>query len=117
MVKLNYKIKAFSILESMVSMVVVVIVFSLSAMVIANVTKTGMTRKKQDAYMLLKEMRNETIKNNRFIDEFVELNGLTLQKTILDYKGNEETRILLIEVLKGEEKIFESKELVIVKEE
>ena len=83
MVKLIHKIKAFSIIESMVSMVIVVIVFSLSSMVIANVTKTGISKEKQDAYILVKSMRNETLKNERFIDETIEVKGLLIEKTIL----------------------------------
>ncbi|MBL4669088.1 MAG: hypothetical protein HRT73_13090 [Flavobacteriales bacterium] len=114
MVKLATKIKAFSIIESMVSMVIVVITFSLSAMVIANVTTTGISSEKQDAYMLVKTMRDETLKNNRFIDEAIEIKGLLIEKTILGYNRNEELRVLLIKALKGEKTLYESKEIIII---
>lgn len=98
----------------MVSMVIVVIVFSLSSMVIANVTKTGMSKEKQDAYILVKSLRNETLKNARFIDENIAINDLMIEKTILDYRNTENVGILLISVSKGEEKLFESRELIIL---
>jgi Tfp pilus assembly protein PilV len=117
MVKLKYKLKAFSIIESMVSMVIVVIVFSLSTMAIANVTTTGMSKEKQDAYMLVKQMRNITLKSERFIDESVEEKGLIIQKTILNYNRSEDLRVLLIEALKDEKKLFESREIILIKTE
>ncbi|PCI94570.1 MAG: hypothetical protein COB15_13695 [Flavobacteriales bacterium] len=116
MVKLSDKIKAFSIIESMVSMVIVVIVFSLSSMVIANVTKTGISKEKQDAYILVKSMRNETLKNERFIDETIEVKGLLIEKTILDYNRSEQLRVLLIKALKNEEILYISKEIITLKE-
>ncbi len=112
MAKLNDKIKAFSIIESMVSMVIVVIVFSLSSMVIGNVTKTGISKEKQDAYMLVKSMRDKTLKNNRFIDEAIEVNGLLIEKIITDYHRNEDLKILRIEASKNEEVLYTSKEII-----
>lgn len=117
MVKLNDKIKAFSIIESMVSMVIVVLMFSLSAMVIANVTTSGVSKEKQAAYMLVKSLRNETLRNYRFIDESVEVKGLLIEKTILNYNRNEALKVLLIEASKGEKKLYESKELIILTDE
>ena len=116
MAKLNFKIGAFSIIESMVAMVIVVIMFSLSAMVIANVSSTGISREKQDAYMLAQSMRNETLKNKRFIDEVVNVKKIVIEKTILDYNRDDKLKILQIEVLKGEEQLFESKEIIIIEE-
>ena len=115
MVKLSDKIKGFSIIESMVSMVIVVLMFSLSALVISNGTKTGISKEKQDAYILVKSLRNETLRNFRFIDEIVEVKGLLIEKQILDYNRNEELKVLLVKASKGEQKLFESKELIILK--
>ena len=89
--------------------------FSLSAMVIANVTSSGISKEKQDAYILVKSLRNETLKNARFIDEVVEVKGLLIEKTIVDYNRNEELKILLVQASKGEQKLYESKELIILK--
>jgi Tfp pilus assembly protein PilV len=110
--QLKIKIKAFSIIESMVAMVIVVLMFSLSAMVIANVTSTGITREKQDAYMLVQEMRNETFDKQRFIDEFTEVKGMIIEKTILDYSSAENLKVLLITATKNEAQLFESKEII-----
>jgi hypothetical protein len=115
-VTLSFKIAAFSIIESMVAMVIVVLMFSLSAMVIANVTSTGITREKQDAYMLVQRMRNETLKNKRFIDEIIADKGIILEKKILAYRGSESLKILLIEASKNEKILVKSKALITIEE-
>lgn len=116
MAQLNFKIKAFTIVESMVSMVIVMLVFSLTSMVIVNVIKSGVSRDKQNAYMFVNAIRNETIQQARFIDETVEVNDILIQKTILEYKKSENLKVLLIEAFKGETKLFESKEIVMVEQ-
>ncbi len=115
--QLNTKIKAFSIIESMVALVIVVLMFSLSAMVFANVASTGSTREKQDAYMLVKLMRNETFKNQRFIDEVVVLKNITIEKTLLDYQRTDNLKILQIKAIKNEKQLFETKEIISVAQE
>lgn len=115
MVKLK-TIKAFTILESMVAMVIVMIVFSLASIVVINVSSSGVTRQKHIAHVMIRNLRNETIQEKRFIDEAFELDNLRVEKTLLDYPGSEQLKVLLIEVLKEDKKIMENKELIIVNE-
>ncbi len=117
MVKLTSKIRAFTILESMVSIVIVMIAFSLSSLVIINVTSSGMTRKKQNAYMLVNAFRNESINENRWFDETIEVGGLRIEKTIEIYQNSNELKTLFIRVYDGEKNVSESKELIKIREE
>ena len=117
MAKLNSKIPAFTIMESMVSIIIVMTVFSLASIVILNVTSTGMSREKKDAYGLVNLMRNETLQQERYIDETLTVDELMLEKTILDYGKGKGLKVLLIEVFKGKEKLIESRELISIKTE
>ncbi len=101
-------------MESMVAIVIVMIVFSMSSIVILNITSSGMSREKQNAYMLVKSLRNETILNHRYIDETVESNELIIEKTILDYGNSDALKILLIGAFKGKKKLFESREIILI---
>ena len=103
-------------MESMVSIAIVMIVFSLSSIVIINITSSGMSGEKQNAYMLTKVLRNETITQSRYIDETVEIDGLTLEKTIVDYKGSNTLKLLLIVTSNEQKKLFESRELILISE-
>lgn len=114
MVKLNQHIKAFTILESMVAMVIVMTVFSLSSMVIINVSSSGVTQQKRNAHQLIRALRNETLKEKRFLDEQFEVNDLLIQKTILDYPESEELKVLSIEAFNGKKSLYKSEELVLI---
>ena len=114
MAKLKTKIQAFTILESMVAMVIVMIVFGLTSVIIMNISSSGITKEKQDAYTSVNLLRNETLQENRFIDETIETNSLRIEKTILEYSSNTSLKILLIKAYKGQEKLFESKEIVLI---
>ena len=117
MAELNHKIPAFTILESMISIVILMIAFSLSTLVIMNVTTSGMSREKQNAYILVKALKNETLLESRFIDESIIVDQLLIEKTMLDYGKGDQLKVLLIEAFKGKKKLFESKEIIVVKTE
>lgn len=114
MVKLKHKIKGFTIFESMVAIIIIMVVFGMSSVVIINVSSSGITKEKQNAFTLVNLLRNETLKQSRFIDETVDVNGLRLEKTILDYQKNATLKILLIKAIKEEKVLFETKELVLI---
>ena len=80
-----------------------------------NVTESGMTRKKINAHILVKTLRDETLHQNRWMDEKIETDQLLIEKTILDYPANDALKVLLIEAFDGEKKIVESKDLILIK--
>lgn len=112
MVRVRQKINAFTILESMVAMVIVMIVFGLSSIVIINVSSSGITNENKEAHALVKLTRNEAIKQNLFIDESIKEGNITIEKSIIDYYQSDELKVLLIEAYSGEKKVFEIKELI-----
>ncbi len=115
MVKLTHPVKAFTLVESMVAMVIVILIFSLSSIVVINVTSSGMSREKQNAYMLVKSYRDETIREDRLIDETTEMGDFVLEKTIVDYGREAELKELSIVAFKDKKKVFETKELILLK--
>jgi len=100
-------------MESMVAIIIVMIVFSLTSIIILNSSTSGMTREKQNAYMAAKLIRNQTLHEHRFIDETIEVNGLFVEKSILDYRTSNQLKILRIEVFQNKQKLYESKELIL----
>ena len=117
MFKLKKKIAGFTLLETMVSMVVLMIVFSLSILLIINISSSGMTREKQNAQMFVNTMRIETIRQNKYIDETVILGDLTFVKTLTPHLKDGYLHVLLITASKGAKKLFESKDIVTIKKE
>ena len=114
MVKLNKKIKAFTIFESMVAIIIIMVVFGMSTVVIINVSSSGITKDKQQAFTIVNLLRNETIRQSRYIDETIDSGHLKIEKTMLDYPKNGALKILLIKAIQGEKVLYECKELVLV---
>jgi hypothetical protein len=112
MVKLIYKIKAFSILEVMISLVIIMIVFGFSSVLIVNMG--GINKEKQDAYAIVNSIRNQTIRESRFIDESLEIENFIIEKTILDHPEGSELKILLIEAFLNKERLIENRELILI---
>ena len=98
----------------MVAIVIVMIVFSMSSVVILNITSSGMSREKQNAYMLVKSLRNETILYKRYIDETIISNEIVVEKTILEYGNSSTLKVLLINAFRGKKKLFETRELILI---
>lgn len=115
MVKLKTSIKAFTILESMVAIVIVMIVFGLTSVIIINISSSGITHQKIAAYSLVNTLRNETLMHSRFIDETIISNELRIEKTIIDDAHSQQLKIVLIEAYYDNQKLAESKELIILK--
>jgi len=116
MAKLKSKIKAFTILESMVSIVIVMIVFSLSSLVVINVTSSGMNKKNQNAYMFVKAFRNESVNQDRLFDETIELEGLRIEKRLEAYKNSVALKILYVRAFEADKLLTESKEILFIPE-
>lgn len=117
MLKLNTKIKGFTLLETMVSIVVLMIVFSLSTLLINNLSSSGITREKQNAHLLVKNMRNEAIMQHRYVEEVIDVENITLVKSIAIYPKGADLHVLQITATKGDKLLFESKDIVIINTE
>lgn len=115
MVKLK-KIQAFTILESMVAMVIVMIAFGLTSVTLINIASSGITKEKQQAAALAKLIRNETLQESRYLDETITFEDMTIEKMIVAHPLSGELKILQIEAYKDKEKLFESKEIILLKD-
>lgn len=113
MVKLKHKIKAFTILESMAAMVIVMIVFGLTTMVLLNVTSSGVNNQKRNAHALVAQLRNETMLNRRFLDETFEVNEIRIEKQIKDYGDHDRLKELSIVAFSGKKKLIHTQELIL----
>lgn len=98
----------------MVSIVVLMIVFSLSTLLINNLSSSGITREKQHAHLLVKNMRNEAIRQKRYVEETVNYENITLVKSITTYPKGDNLHVLQITASKDDKLLFESKDIVII---
>lgn len=111
---LKHGIKAFTILESMMTMLIIMVVFGLTTFVFVSVSTNGFTPQKKKAYSAIQELRNETLKNQRYLDETFETDYFILQKTIENYNDHQHLKTLHITASFQNKTLCESEDLILM---
>ncbi len=114
MVKLNTKIKGFTLIEVLVSLTLIMLSFGIGLMIYINVIKSDHNYLKLEALAAIKQVSNETKIKKQFIDEEYSFENVDINKTITKYNGSQNLYIISIEAFdKNGKKINELKEMVI----
>ena len=80
------KLKAATLLESLVAMVVVMVCFGITSMIYNNVLRSDSKRIKLKAHLLLNDISIKTKKEKIFLDEDIQRDGILIRKRIKNYK-------------------------------
>ena len=116
MALLTKKVKASTLIEVMVAMIIVMISFGIAMIIYINVTRSDNQVQKLKVQLLLNETAIKTSNENSFMDEKTETDGIFVNKTVNSYNGIPGLNFLLLEAFDANgKKIAERKELVIVK--
>lgn len=97
MAQLNRKLKASTLLEVIVAMVVILIVFVLATGIYANVMRSSPSIKQQRVKALMAEMIAKSMAEENWKDEEVVADSISFQKTVLPYQNYAD--LFLLQVL------------------
>ncbi len=86
-IKLNYAVAASTLVEVLISMIVIVVVFGIALMIFANVIRFSPSEKQLTAKALLNDMLLKTEEQKTFSDQSTTKNQFFIQQTVLPY-GN-----------------------------
>ncbi|MFA6924753.1 MAG: hypothetical protein WC223_10940 [Bacteroidales bacterium] len=115
MALLNKKIKSSTLIETLVSMVIIMFGFSIALQIIINVFRSDNYYSKLNAFTTIKSVEADCKKNNRYFDEKLNYENMDVYKSIKQYNTDKELQILLIEAFdKKGSKLAEHKELIIL---
>jgi len=78
------QLKATSLLETIVAMVILLTVFSISIVVIQNVLRTASMGDQTNSYFILEEELYETIKDKKYFNEEIEKDQFKVSKQVFD---------------------------------
>lgn len=87
-------LKASSLVEVIIAMVVITLVFGLTLVIYLNVVRSSSLFPKLKASSLLDQVALQTKTEKRFFEETLETGGYHIHKQVSIYRGNE--RLLLI---------------------
>lgn len=107
------RLKASSLVEVTVSMVVMVMVFSMALIIYLNVTGAGITSPKLQLKMFLQSYAAKTKREKVFKNEELKWEQYIIRKIVLPYKGNTDLLLCTYSAYNQSEKLVaERKELV-----
>lgn len=110
------KLKASTLVESLVAMVILSIVFAVGLVTYLNTVKSSVTFQMVKARAMLRENAIDAYRNKKLFDEVIEKDGITITKTISNYPASDNLIILELEAENAEKRKLGSWREIIPKE-
>lgn len=115
---LNFKVKASTLVESIIAMLIVTIVFSMALVLMLNISKNSNNSLKTKAYILANDVLVKTKSEKSYLDQEFNYGNITIKKMLVEYENNEELFLLNISTYDlRNHKLFEQNELIIIENE
>lgn len=114
MAGLKRKIKAATMLESMVAMVIIVVCLGVGTMIFVNVLNNDKDRVSLKASLILNKQSTFIKNEKQFIDGESTQDGYTIRQTFVKYNDTDNLFTMTLKALDENRKIvFERKELIL----
>lgn len=113
MVKLKHRYKAFSLVESLVGMIIILITFSIGLMIFNEIMISSNNRQKIHADLLIQKTIDDTIEKSEFIDQSIETGTYTIDKKISPYKSEKNLSVLEIKIFNADKKLIAAQKTLV----
>jgi hypothetical protein len=114
----DFKVKASTLVESIIAMLIVTIVFSMALVLMLNISKNSNNSLKTKAYILANDVLVKTKSEKSYFDQEFNYGNILIKKTVAEYENNEELFFLNISTYDlRNHKLFEQNELIIIENE
>lgn len=117
MAGLNRKIKASTLLEVIVAMVVILIVFVLATGIYANVMRSAPSVKQQRVKALMSGLIEKSITESNWGDEEIMIDSISLIKKVLPYQDYADLKLLQVIAIEQDKEIGNVKRIVKIEKE
>jgi hypothetical protein len=115
MAKITTKLKAGTLLESTIAMVLIIVCFGIGTMVITNVLSNDHSHNAYRAKNILNDISFKIQTTKKYIDENELVQGFKIQKTFEKYLGADNILQMTLRAVDNNEKIiYEHHELIII---
>ena len=109
------KLKASTLVETIIAMLIVTIAFSLALLLMINISRSSNNSLKTKAYFLANNILVQTKAEKTYLDQEFNFGNVVIKKTVTEYENNEELFQLNVSAYdKQNHKLFEQNELVII---
>ena len=116
MVSLRKQLNGYTLVETLVSMVIIMTVFAVGMLIVVNVMKSDRQKDHLKAYLLVKEIYAETLNDQRFYNETLKSDNMTIEKVLIPYNESDILKVLCIRIIDQKGRILaERREIIISK--
>lgn len=113
--KIISKVKASTLVETIIAMLIVTIAFSLALLLMLNISKNSNNSLKTKAYILANNVMVQTKAERSYLDQDYNYGNIIIKKTVSEYEKNEELFQLNVSAYDSRNhKLFEQNELIII---
>lgn len=116
MVKLNHPLKASTLMESLIAMVILIVCFGIGTMIYTNVLTSDRERKQLHATLLANEEAITIKSEKNYLDAEWKIDDWTIKKTVEKYNETENLFLLSIAVLDRDKKVISIRNELIIAE-
>lgn len=110
------KTSGFTLIEAVVSMIIIMACFAMSSMVYINVVRSDNKRERAMAFTEVNRIATETILNTQIFDQTFDVNGLTIVRHVEPYEGDNLLKTLTIEAYNQKKKgLYSFKQIIIAR--
>lgn len=115
MVKVNHQLKAATLMESLIAMIIIVVCFGVATMIYNNVLDSDKQRQQLKAILLLNKKAFQIKNEKNFVDGEEQHGEWAIKRTIEHYEQSENLYLLKLLVTdKEQNKIATRNELIII---
>jgi Tfp pilus assembly protein PilV len=100
------QVKAATLIEVIVALVIITIIFGVSTMIYVNVLHSSYSHRQFNASLVVKEVCEETLATKRYFDEQADRKNVTITKTVSRYRDMLNIIHLHVEATAGEQILF-----------
>lgn len=110
-----FKLRASTLIEVLVAMVIISISFGIAMMIVMNLLKAQNNKSKIEAYFIANNIISQIKPDSKLIDEQIDFVNLYVEKTVTSSTKSKNIAIISVKVFdKTKRKIFEKKTLQII---
>jgi hypothetical protein len=111
------KYKSFTLVETIVALVITMICVGIAFTIMLNVERSGNNFRKIQAHLCLLQELNKVKKEKKFLDENIDLDNMRIEKTFTQYEGIDKLYEMKLTVFDNDGKKLDAlKQLVIIDE-
>ncbi|HOU69131.1 MAG TPA: hypothetical protein PKW49_11260 [Paludibacteraceae bacterium] len=112
----NKRLSAFTLIEAVTSMIIIMACFSISTMIYLNIIKSDNRVYRSEAFLIVNQWKEETLKNRQFFDQDQEVDGIIFSRTFENYQNEQKLKLMRIEARDQKKRVLYSyKQVVVIK--